>query len=1571
MAEKIRVLYVDDESDLLDLTKMYLEQADNFIVTTVLNAPNAIKLLEKEKFDAIVSDYQMPVMDGIQFLVCVRTRFGSIPFILFTGKGREEVVIQAINSGADFYLQKGGDPLAQFAELSHKIKSAASRKRAEDSLQKSEAKYRHLIEHADEAIVVVQDGMLKLVNHRMVELTGYSEQDLRSMSFSTFIHPDDRVMVMERYEKRMNGEKPPFRYAFRLSPKDASTRWVEISVVVIDWDGRPATLNFLTDITERKRAEDALRTSEEKFRKAFFTSPDSICITRLSDGMFVSINKGFTEITGYTEEDVAGKTSLEINVWKDPEDRKKIIEGLQANGEVRNYEAQFLTKTGEIYGSMSTSIIELNGVPHILNITHDITARKRAEEELKKNAEELHASYEELTAQQEELHANFDELTRQEMELKESKRELTDIIEFLPDATLVIDKNGTVLAWNRAMVEMTGVPAEQILGKGNYECALPFYHERRPITVDLVLHDDPAVVAKYPVINKEGGSLFSEIFIPHLNKGRGAFLWFMASPIYDTAGNITGAIESIRDITDRKVAEEAIRTAGDTYRNIFLNSQIGLFRTDMRTGLILDANDTVAWFIGYQDRASLLSEPFNIAERYVDPYDREKIISLLQADGEFRNYEARFLKNDGSIIWMRFSARLVREKGWIEGVSEDITERKRMEEEAKKAHEELAASYEQITATEEELRQTLEQLTEHEQNLRESEEKYRTVFENTGTAMVVIEESSIISLSNNGFAQLTGFSKDDIEGKKSWTEFVVKEDLERMLAQHRLRRQNREKALTHYEFRFITKTGDIRTIYLTIDMIPGTTKSVASLMDITVRKLIEDELREQERIFRTLIGNLPGFVYRCANDHNWTMNYISDGCREITGYAPDDFVGNKTLAFNDIIHPEFQKTLWDKWQNLLDKKEVFEEEYPIITKTGETRQVWERGRGIFSEAGRLLYLEGFITDITERKRTEEALRASEERYRALFNDNPIMLFTLDAKGKVISVNYAGASQLGYTVGELEGQSVLKVFYPDDHRAVTEQLQVCLKSPGEEFHWQFRKVCKNGSLIWVDEHARTIPGLAEGLHVLVVCQDITDRKQVEDALRKSEKKYRDIIDKMQDVVYRTDREGKLIMFSPHGVKLAGYDSEEEMIGFDVALDTYLNPEERERFLAALKETGSVDNYPLVLKARYGIPRQVIASSHFYYDDEGNVLGVEGILHDVTDIRKKEQELRTSEERYRTLYNDNPIMLFTLDSVGNVISVNHAGASQLGYTAGELEGQSVLKVFYPDDHRAVTEQLQICLKSPGEEFHWQFRKVQKDGSLIWVDEHARAISSSSGDLSVLVVCQDITERKRAEEALRQANKKLNLLSGITRHDILNQLMALKGYLELSRNYLDDKKTLVDFLEKEETAARTIEEQIMFTRDYQELGAAAPAWQNVNEGIRNAMVALPMRAVHVEADPADPEVYADPLFDKVFYNLIDNALRYGGDQMKMIRVSSQESDTSLEIVCEDDGVGITDEDKKKLFRKGFGKHTGLALFLSRKILAITGITITENGVPGKGARFEIVVPKGAYRFTGNRGH
>jgi PAS domain S-box-containing protein len=321
------------------------------------------------------------------------------------------------------------------------------------------------------------------------------------------------------------------------------------------------------------------------------------------------------------------------------------------------------------------------------------------------------------------------------------------------------------------------------------------------------------------------------------------------------------------------------------------------------------------------------------------------------------------------------------------------------------------------------------------------------------------------------------------------------------------------------------------------------------------------------------------------------------------------------------------------------------------------------------------------------------------------------------------------------------------------------------------------------------------------------------------------------------------------------------------------------------------------------------------------------------------------------------------LILVHQKGIIKYVNPAALKTLGYTPEEGLNRPVSDFIVPEYLSRVAAALRQ--RPVGETVEpYEIEIVGKDGGRRTVIVSGSLIEFE-GTPASLNVLTDITDRKALEVAVQQANRKLNLLSSITRHDIINQLTLLIGYIAISRRYLDDKKTLTTFLDKEEKAATTIERQIRFTKEYEDVGVAAPAWQNVSASVTQAVAELPVRAVRVEVDNHDLEIFADPLFEKVFYNLIDNALRYGGKGMTTIRVSSQESDTGLTILCEDDGAGISDEDKKRLFSKGFGKNTGLGLFLAREILAITGITIAENGAPGKGARFEITVPKGAYRF------
>lgn len=226
-----------------------------------------------------------------------------------------------------------------------------------------------------------------------------------------------------------------------------------------------------------------------------------------------------------------------------------------------------------------------------------------------------------------------------------------------------------------------------------------------------------------------------------------------------------------------------------------------------------------------------------------------------------------------------------------------------------------------------------------------------------------------------------------------------------------------------------------------------------------------------------------------------------------------------------------------------------------------------------------------------------------------------------------------------------------------------------------------------------------------------------------------------------------------------------------------------------------------------------------------------------------------------------------------------------------------------------------------------------------------------------------CAEVEKRMKKEEALALANKKINLLSSITRHDILNQIMALRFYIELLREE-KDPDSISETLLKMESLAAVIEHQANFTRDYQEMGIHAPAWQQVNESIGRAKKSLPTSGIDITIDLDSVEVYADPLFEKVFYNLIDNALRFGGPGMRSIHITSKETPEGLVISIEDDGAGIASKDRDHLFKRGFGKNTGLGLFLSREILSITGIGIRERDNPGKGARFELVVPEGKYR-------
>ena len=360
-----------------------------------------------------------------------------------------------------------------------------------------------------------------------------------------------------------------------------------------------------------------------------------------------------------------------------------------------------------------------------------------------------------------------------------------------------------------------------------------------------------------------------------------------------------------------------------------------------------------------------------------------------------------------------------------------------------------------------------------------------------------------------------------------------------------------------------------------------------------------------------------------------------------------------------------------------------------------------------------------------------------------------------------------------------------------------------------------------------------------------------------------------------------------------------------------------------------------------------------------------------------LAASEAAIRESEERFRMLFEDSPIpILLSEVPSGSIAFVNKKFLDRVGLSRDQVIGKRGVDLGILHDPKD-QDRLTAAVMTDNRVDDMEVRFVYRDGTPGTALVSMRMMTLR-GKPYCLTVMKDVTEQKAVEEekhyytlglqqhanVLAEMNDKLNLLNSITRHDILNQLTVLLGYLEIMKIKFPDP-ALQETIDKEILAAHNIQTQIMFTKDYQDIGVQSPQWFDLRKVIASVAARLPISQVSPVVHFDKIELYADPLLEKVFYNLMENALRHG-KTVTTIEFSCKMQDEYLVVVCQDNGVGIPAEYKEAIFERRFFKHTGFGLLLSRTILGITGITIRETGEPGKGARFEITVRAGAYRFT-----
>jgi PAS domain S-box-containing protein len=516
-----------------------------------------------------------------------------------------------------------------------------------------------------------------------------------------------------------------------------------------------------------------------------------------------------------------------------------------------------------------------------------------------------------------------------------------------------------------------------------------------------------------------------------------------------------------RDITERRQKEEELEESKEKYKTLVENAPIGIYYSDVK-GTFLYGNKKAEEIVGYKREELIGKNYFKL--NLLDHKGKSKAIKILalNALGKATGPDEVVLnRKDGSKSVVDIYTQMASIEGQkiVMAMVRDVTEQR------------------------------------HAENvIREAEIEYKTIFETTGTAMLIIEEDTTISLINAEFEKLTGYSKEEVEGKKSWIEFFVKEDLAKMKEFHYLQRTNPDAAPRNYEFRGIDKNGDVQDVLITIGIIPDTKKSVAALLDITEQKRAEDAIRTSEERFRLLAENAQDIIYRIRLVPTPKFEYISPAVTDILGYTPEEHYAHVELGFK-LVHPDDQHLFKSMIQG---EKTALEE--PIVLrwlrKDGTLVWIEQHNTPIYDEEGTLVAIEGIARDITERKQMEETLRESEEKSRLLFNSGNDAVFvhrvtTGGISGKIIDVNDATCKILGYTRDELLQLSHLDISAPDELDNVP---AIRKKLLGENDHlFEIVAVAKDGRRISfeISAHLFNLEGQPA---VLSVARDITERKR---------------------------------------------------------------------------------------------------------------------------------------------------------------------------------------------------------------------------------------------------------------------------------------------------------------------------------------------------------------------------------------------------------------------------------------------------------------------------------------------
>ncbi|MFA4877864.1 MAG: PAS domain S-box protein [Methanoregula sp.] len=615
----------------------------------------------------------------------------------------------------------------------------------------------------------------------------------------------------------------------------------------------------------------------------------------------------------------------------------------------------------------------------------------------------------------------------------------------------------------------------------------------------------------------------------------------------------------------------------------------------------------------------------------------------------------------------------------------------------------------------------------------------------------------------------------------------------------------------------------------------------------------------------------------------------------------------------------------------------------------------------------------------ERRQAVDALRDSEQRLSDIINFLPDATFAINTEGKVIAWNKALEVMSGIPASEMIGKSdyaYALAFYSEPRPILIDLIQAPQNKLGE---LGYTVLQRDGSVIVAETDTpcpRGTPGVFSAKASLLFdkngliagaiesVRDITESKKNEVSLRERQAELKSIFAAAPGGIgVSVNRQFREV--NQYFCDILGY-SEDELVKNNSRM---IYPDDEEfRFVTRERDRQIQERGIAKIETRWqrrdGTILDILLSSAPLIPGDLS-RGITFTAIDITDRKQVEDKLRIENEKNRGLMDHANDAIFIIDAETRMlVDANRKARELVGKTPEEIRTMHYTELFPPGVYGRVSDYFeQVVKEGTGSQM---MPVLDREGRQVPVIINATAISQGERQC-IMGIFHEISEIQMTQEALELSNRKLSLLSEITRHDIRNKLTVIGGYLDIVKERPEEPEYSM-YIRKIADTFQTISENIEFTRLYQNLGSAAPVWQNVHDAFFHACTQVDIQKVTVQSEVGGIDIFADPLLERAFYNLVENVLKHGKN-VTTIRISAQANRDSAVILIEDNGVGIPPFDKENIFTKGFGKNTGLGLFLVKEILSITGITIRETGEYRKGARFELVVPRGAFRFPGNR--